>query len=136
VGMTGIVGARTLRFGHGSLPAGMGFLMPGPATCRNCGRILSPGQNFCGGCGSSVMADADPTDPYVGRLVEGKYLIEQLLGTGAMGVVYRAKQVSLNKRVAIKIAARRSDGGLAFQAGGPGRQPSESPQHHSDTRFR
>ncbi len=74
--------------------------------CKSCGRALVPGQNFCGGCGVSVMADADPADPYVGRLIEGKYLIEQLLGTGAMGVVYRAKHVALNKLVAVKILRR------------------------------
>jgi len=75
-------------------------------TWRNCGRSLDQAQNFCGGCGVSVLADADPSDPYVGRLIDGKYLVEQLVGTGAMGVVYRAKQVSLNKRVALKILRR------------------------------
>ncbi|MBM4319262.1 MAG: serine/threonine protein kinase, partial [Deltaproteobacteria bacterium] len=74
--------------------------------CRNCGRGLEPSQNFCGGCGASIMADTNPTDPYIGRLIDGKYLIEQLVGTGAMGVVYRAKQVSLNKKVAVKILRR------------------------------
>lgn len=54
----------------------------------------------------SVLADTNPSDPYLGRLIDGKYLVEQLVGTGAMGVVYRAKQVSLNKRVAVKILRR------------------------------
>ena len=76
------------------------------SSCTNCGRPIAPNQNFCGGCDVSVMAESDPTDPYVGRLVDGKYLIEQLVGTGAMGVVYRAKHVTLNKQVALKILRR------------------------------
>ncbi len=80
--------------------------MEQPVICRNCGRVIAPNQSFCGGCGMSVMANSNPTDPYVGRLIDGKFLVEGLLGTGAMGVVYKAKHVALNREVAVKILRR------------------------------
>jgi serine/threonine-protein kinase len=39
----------------------------------------------------------------IGRVVAGNYRIERLIGSGAMGHVYRAEQISLGKRVAIKV---------------------------------
>ena len=39
----------------------------------------------------------------IGRIIAGKYEIESLLGSGAMGAVYRARQTSLDKTVAIKV---------------------------------
>lgn len=39
----------------------------------------------------------------VGQLMDGRYQIEQQLGEGGMGVVYRARHVHLNKPVAIKL---------------------------------
>lgn len=43
------------------------------------------------------------TDPISGRMIAGKYAVEQRLGDGAMGTVYRARQVSLDKVVALKV---------------------------------
>jgi len=42
-------------------------------------------------------------DPVLGRTIAGKFLVESYLGGGAMGAVYRAKQLALEKDVAIKI---------------------------------
>jgi len=42
-------------------------------------------------------------DPYLGRTIDGRYLIEQVLGEGGMGVVYRARHKVIDKRFAIKI---------------------------------
>jgi serine/threonine-protein kinase len=39
----------------------------------------------------------------LGRLVDGKYLIENLLGIGAMGAIFRAMQMGLERPVALKI---------------------------------
>jgi serine/threonine-protein kinase len=39
----------------------------------------------------------------IGRTIAGKFVVEELLGAGAMGAVYRARQVALEKAVAIKV---------------------------------
>ncbi len=43
------------------------------------------------------------TDALIGRVVANKFVIESLLGSGAMGAVYRARQTALDKIVAIKV---------------------------------
>src|SRR5262245_40072270 len=47
------------------------------------------------------MGESDPA--LIGRSVDGKYVIEKFLGGGAMGAVYKAKETSLNRHVAIKV---------------------------------
>ena len=42
-------------------------------------------------------------DQLIGRTIAGKFLVEGLIGSGAMGAVYRARQVALEKTVAIKV---------------------------------
>jgi eukaryotic-like serine/threonine-protein kinase len=39
----------------------------------------------------------------IGRTIAGKFVMESFLGGGAMGAVYKAKQLSLDKAVAIKV---------------------------------
>src|SRR5579859_5990550 len=42
-------------------------------------------------------------DALIGRTIAGKYVVESFIGGGAMGAVYKAKQLSLDKAVAIKV---------------------------------
>ncbi len=43
-------------------------------------------------------------DPYIGRSVlNGQFLVEQKIGSGGMGAVYRASQPAMNRLVAVKI---------------------------------
>jgi serine/threonine protein kinase len=44
---------------------------------------------------------ADPA--LIGRRVAGKFVVEQFLGGGAMGAVYRARDDSLDRKVALKV---------------------------------
>ncbi len=47
-----------------------------------------------------------PSDALLGRTIAGKYAVLRKLGAGAMGVVYMARQLALEKTVAIKILHR------------------------------
>ncbi len=42
-------------------------------------------------------------DPMIGKVLDGRYAILTLLGSGGMGAVYQANQVGLDKPVAVKI---------------------------------
>ena len=42
-------------------------------------------------------------DPLVGQTLDNRFRIVELIGTGAMGKVYRAVQVPLNRAVALKV---------------------------------
>jgi serine/threonine protein kinase len=62
--------------------------------------------------------DPKPTgtaDALIGRVIADKFRIEAFVGRGAMGAVYRATQLTLKKRVAIKVMNpdRPADGAYA-----------------------
>jgi serine/threonine-protein kinase len=45
----------------------------------------------------------EEVDPMIGRVIASRYRLEQKLGAGAMGAVYRAKHVKMHRAFAIKI---------------------------------
>jgi eukaryotic-like serine/threonine-protein kinase len=51
--------------------------------------------------------DADQTRPsLIGTTVTGRYLIEEVIGSGGMGTVYRAEHVHMKKTLALKVLHR------------------------------
>jgi serine/threonine protein kinase len=65
-------------------PPRLGLRVPLPRAPRG------PGEN-------------DDDDLHPGDLLEGRYQIEDRLGEGGVGYVYRARQIKLHRRVAIKL---------------------------------
>jgi eukaryotic-like serine/threonine-protein kinase len=74
--------------------------------CPSCEARCHADAVYCATCGADVR-DVAPLsgDPYVGLVLAGKYEVEQLIGEGAMGRVYVAKQLTLDKPFAVKILA-------------------------------
>ena len=53
------------------------------------------------------LSTSSATDPFVGRTLDEKYCVEERLGAGGMGTVYRARHLSMNRPVAIKFLNQR-----------------------------
>ncbi|MFI5301985.1 MAG: protein kinase, partial [Polyangiales bacterium] len=76
--------------------------MSGP-VCRVCNAENHDGAKFCSACGATLTAPKKQSDPLIDTTLAGKFRIEKLLGNGAMGRVYQATHLALQRGVAIKV---------------------------------
>lgn len=90
------------------------------SECPNCGKEIPETSRYCGQCGSPVLqsstlsktmtiaaSTASARSPSQGRfapgeVIAGRYQVIDLLGTGGMGEVYRANDLTLQQPVALK----------------------------------
>ncbi|MEM9455212.1 MAG: protein kinase [Myxococcota bacterium] len=87
----GGVGGEQMSFlSHGSTMVSSSFEKDQPGG--------SPGQEH-----GPVMSSPPPSFLAPGIVIDGRYAIVRELGRGSMGAVYEAEQVTLHKRVALKI---------------------------------
>src|SRR5262245_26403474 len=73
--------------------------------CPQCGQPHGLDAKVCPRTGVAM-----PTSPHprghsrqVGRIINGRYFIRSLLGSGGMAVVYEVEQISVGRRLAMKI---------------------------------
>jgi eukaryotic-like serine/threonine-protein kinase len=79
------------------------------AICPICGERYRPEALFCPRDGAPLGEREPPegADPYLGAQIPGQIRIEQLIGAGSMGRVYRAHQAGIDRSVAVKILHRQ-----------------------------
>ncbi len=71
--------------------------------CPKCSARYDAGATFCQKDGATLRLLEEEKDPRIGQLLLDQFRIEEKIGAGGMGAVYRARQVTVGRDVAIKI---------------------------------
>jgi serine/threonine-protein kinase len=85
-----------------------------PKSCPRCQRALPPAATkLCVYCGAPLVRGAtDPgfrpsqaatADPLVGTVIANRFQVEDLIGQGGMGKVYRARHLALDRQIVLKM---------------------------------
>lgn len=78
-------------------------MAPKPSKlCPICGLRYDAAAAFCQKDGARLAAEGS-VDPFLGEVLLGQFRIDEAIGAGGMGTVYRAHQMNLHRDVAVKI---------------------------------
>src|ERR1044071_863215 len=70
--------------------------------CAGCQHAYIATALFCPNCGRPRVREA-LADPLLGKLLGERFLVQDLIGQGGSGTIYRAEHVTLRRKVAIKV---------------------------------
>jgi serine/threonine protein kinase len=88
----------------------------GSTICHGCNYTESPGEvgKRCPRCGLAFVPIPEhksrPNDPFLGRVIAGRYPLIGFVGAGTQGSVYRALQEPVGREVVIKLIRPNLDG--------------------------
>ncbi len=73
-------------------------------TCASCNTALDSRSTFCPNCGATVP------DPHLGAEIGGRYVADRRIAIGGFGSIYRAREISTDRPIALKIMHRELAG--------------------------
>jgi serine/threonine protein kinase len=86
---------------------------PSILKCSFCKFSNNYGAKYCSNCGTTIIDPLKENDSdfiILSNLLRNEFNIENLIGEGGMGRVFRGNQLNLNKKVAIKILRNEYSG--------------------------
>src|ERR1700704_6239947 len=71
-------------------------------TCAGCTHAYVESALFCPNCGRPKVREAS-ADALIGKLLGERFQVQELIGQGGSGTIYRAEHVTLRRKVAVKV---------------------------------
>jgi serine/threonine protein kinase len=75
----------------------------GRLRCPTCAAAFRTGYDFCPSDGAPLAPWTASSDPLIGFQIAGRYVIDELVGEGSTGLIYRARHLRLLRKFAVKI---------------------------------
>ncbi|MGM0556152.1 MAG: serine/threonine-protein kinase, partial [Myxococcota bacterium] len=77
-------------------------------ACPECQTALAASKDMCPQCGHDARGAGwlkieTLDDPWLGRMLSGRYQLQRCIGRGSSGAVYRAESLSISRSFAIKV---------------------------------
>src|SRR5258706_11569016 len=77
-------------------------MTPALVSCTNCRHQFPETALFCPNCGTAKVRD-HAGDALLGKVLGERFLVQERIGHGASGTIYRAEHVTLRRKVAVKV---------------------------------